>query len=267
MYLESSKPIVEHHEYGAQDSTNAETKVNPSGVHRETVASTKVGKSQPPRRQQLRQRQQQQQSFIDCIQERSPLKERKISNERTEYGRNNWIRRNTWTSTSLLHERAYQITNAKVYIFSDSVLYLCGKRCEMIRVLLGKTTNGIQRIITSRSWIASTVCSRSSSGKCSQDSRRGASSKRFKTWWKVFSVNLSSSTTGSLSCQCTVHGEKTETQKSVFWILLKLRSMLACSLAVVGRSWDLDQKMNGMGPIPINQTEIGTELQKWWCSN
>ena len=28
----------------------------------------------------------------------------------------------TWRSTSLLCERAYQITNAKVYIFSDSVL-------------------------------------------------------------------------------------------------------------------------------------------------
>ena len=31
---------------------------------------------------------------------------------------------------------------------------------------------------------------------------------------------------------------------------------------VVGHSWDLDQKLNGTGPILINQTAIGTELQK-----
>ena len=60
----------------------------------------------------------------------------------------------------------------------------------------------------------------------------------------------------------TLHGEETETQKRVFRILLKLRSMLAGSLAVVGHSWDLDQKRNGTGPILMNQTEIGTELEK-----
>ena len=47
----------------------------------------------------------------------------------------------------------------------------------------------------------------------------------------------------------TLHGEKTDTQKSVFRILLKLRSTLAGSLAVVGHSWDLDQKRNGTEPI------------------
>ena len=45
-------------------------------------------------------------------------------------------------------------------------------------------------------------------------------------------------------------------------MLLKFQSMLAGSLAVVGHSWDLDQKRNGVEPILINQTEMGTELQK-----
>ena len=50
---------------------------------------------------------------------------------------------------------------------------------------------GILRILTSRNWIASTVCRRSLSGKCSQDSRRWTSSKRFKNFlWKIYSVNL-----------------------------------------------------------------------------
>ena len=91
---------------------------------------------------------------------------------------------------------------------------LCGKKWEMIRLQLRRIKlNGIRRIITSRNWIASTVCRRSSSGKHSQDSRRCASSRRFKIWWKTYSVNFSSSTTGSSSCQCTttLRGEKKET--------------------------------------------------------
>ena len=39
--IDSSKPIVEYHEYGSQESNNVEMKVKPSSVHLETVASTK----------------------------------------------------------------------------------------------------------------------------------------------------------------------------------------------------------------------------------
>ena len=55
----------------------------------------------------------------------------------------------------------------------------------------------------------------SSSGKYSQDSRRWTSSKRFKNFFQTYSVNLSSSTTGSSSCQCrtTWYGESKETRK------------------------------------------------------
>ena len=38
--FESSQPAVEYNEEGSQDSNNVETKVKPSSVHRETVAST-----------------------------------------------------------------------------------------------------------------------------------------------------------------------------------------------------------------------------------
>ena len=57
----------------------------------------------------------------------------------------------------------------------------------------------------------------------------------------------STHTARSSSCQClmTLHGEKTEAQRSVFGILLKVRSTSAGFLAVVGHSWDLDQKRNG----------------------
>ena len=67
---------------------------------------------------------------------------------------------------------------------------------EMIRLQLGRRkSNGSRRIITSKIWIESMVCRRSSSGTYSQDSRLWASSRRFKIWWKTNSVNLTSSTT------------------------------------------------------------------------
>ena len=115
-----------------------------------------------------------------------------------------------------------------------------------------KKLNGIQRRIT-RNWIASTVCRRSSSGKYFQDSRRWSSSKRLMILWKMYSVNLSSSTTGSSSRQCTTTSCDN----------CEVRSLVLS----VGLSWDLDQKRSGTGLILVNQTENGTELQKWWCSN
>ena len=85
--FESSKPTVEKHEYGSQDSNNVETKGKPSGVHRETVASTKRENPRPPRKQQ---RQQQQQPFYQRIRERSPFIQRKTSFERAELGTLRW---------------------------------------------------------------------------------------------------------------------------------------------------------------------------------
>ena len=98
-------------------------------------------------------------------------------------------------------------------------------------------------------------------------SRCWSSSRVLKIWWKTFSVNLSSSTTGSSSCQCTatLYGENEETQKGVNIIHRQLRIMLADSLAVVGHSWDLGQKRNDTEPTLINPTEPGTKLPNKWC--
>ena len=55
----------------------------------------------------------------------------------------------TWMSTSLLCEKAFQITKAKTYIFSDSVL--CVVKREMILFRPGRAKlNGIRKTITSR---------------------------------------------------------------------------------------------------------------------
>ena len=65
----------------------------------------------------------------------------------------------TWRSTSLLCSKAFQITNAKMYIFSDWCFVW--EKWEMIRLQLGRTKlDGIRRILTTRNCIASTVCRR-----------------------------------------------------------------------------------------------------------
>ena len=57
----------------------------------------------------------------------------------------------------------------------------------MILLQLGRAKlNCIRKTITSRIWIESTVCRRSSSGKYSKESQRWASSRRFKVQWETY---------------------------------------------------------------------------------
>ena len=71
--FESSKPTVEYHEKGAQDSNNVETKIESSSVHRETVASTMRVNPGLLEKQQRRQ----QQSLRKYIRGQSPTTEKK----------------------------------------------------------------------------------------------------------------------------------------------------------------------------------------------
>ena len=54
----------------------------------------------------------------------------------------------TWSATSLLCDKIYQISNAKTYVFADSVLCMYGRyKREAERSLEGKEINGISRVI------------------------------------------------------------------------------------------------------------------------
>ena len=104
------------------------------------------------------------------------------------------------------------------------------EKLEMILLRLGRAKlNGIRKTITSRIWIESTECRWSSSGKYSQESWRGASSRRVKVEWETYSVNLRTSQTGSSSCQCTttLNGEQKETKKDENTIRKRLQ--IICS--------------------------------------
>ena len=120
------------------------------------------------------------------------------------------------------------------------------------------------KTITWRMWIESMVCRRNSSGKYSPPGEDSKSNDR------PYSVNLSTSKTGSSSCQCTttLHGEKKEMQKDVNTIHIQTRNMLVNSLAVIGLSRGLDQKRNVTELALTNPTDPGPELQRiWWLTS
>ena len=139
---------------------------------------------------------------------------------------------------------------------------------KMTRPKLGRTTlNGNWWIIIWKIWIASMESGWSSSGRYSQDSQGWASSKRFKHLWQNYSVSLSSSPTGSSSCQCTttLYGENKETQKNVRKQLVTFtnyaRKILARLLVILG-TWI--RKENGTEPSWTNQTGVG---QNCWTND
>ena len=125
--------------------------------------------------------------------------------------------------------KAYRITNAKAYVFSDSVL--CVGKWEMILWQPGRAKlNGIRKTITSRNGIESTVCRRSSSGKYSEESQR----------WEGLQCEPEHFKDRASSCQCTatLQEEEKERQKDVNTIHRQLRIMLINSVAVIGLSWE-----------------------------
>ena len=67
-------------------------------------------------------------------------------------------------------------------------------------------------------------------------------------------MNQSSTLAGLSSCRCStiLYEERKELQRNVKVFLVKLRIMFAEFFAVIGHSWDLDQKRNGTEHTLIN---------------
>ena len=126
-------------------------------------------------------------------------------------------------STSLLCSRAYQITHAQTYVFLDSVL--CVGKMGDDPIAVGKSKI---------KWYPE-------NNHFKDMNRIDGIPTEFE--WKIFpvirtlgySVNLSTSMTGTSSCQCTriLRGEKKEIQEDVNTTHRQLRIMLANSLAVI----------------------------------
>ena len=133
-------------------------------------------------------------------------------------------------STSFLCERAYQITNAKAYIFSDSVL------------CVGKMGDDL-------------IATRKSKIKWYSENNHFKELNRIDGMPTEFECHL------HVNVQRHCMARKKERQKDVNKIHRQLRLMLANSLTVIGLSWGLDQKRNGTEPLLTNLTDDGTKLQ------
>ena len=128
----------------------------------------------------------------------------------------------TWKSTTLLCDKEIEITNAKTYVFADSVLCLESISDQPVEAWNNKIKwYSVNRYLKNLNRIVKDPME--SEWKIIQDSLHWAFSKRFKNWRLNCNVNQSSSKGGSSSCQCTttLYGENEETQKNVLWILLR----------------------------------------------
>ena len=83
-----------------------------------------------------------------------------------------------------------------------------------------------------------------------------------------WSVIQSTSKAESFLCQCstTLFFEKKKIKRNVKVMLTKLRIMLADFVAVIGHSWDLDQKRSGTELTLTNLMVFGIQLLTW-CLN
>ena len=85
----------------------------------------------------------------------------------------------TWRSTTLLCDKAFEITNAKTFVFADSVLSLGSISDQPFEAWKNKSVWFLENAI-SKIWIESTRSRWNSSGQCYHDSQHWAFSKRFK---------------------------------------------------------------------------------------
>ena len=150
---------------------------------------------------------------------------------------------------------------------SSPTQYFVWARWEVTQTQIGWIKlNGICRTTTSRNWMASMACRRSSSGKSSQESQRWASPKRFKRWRLNWSVNLSHFN-GSVNVQWHEMERKRPYRRmcsECYWSFEVCSQVPLRSLVILR---DLDWKRHGTRIVLINQTERGKELQEWWYSN
>ena len=154
----------------------------------------------------------------------------------------------TWMSTSLLWEKAYPKPTSSPTLYPEK-----GKWKMILLQPGGAKLTGFRNTITSRIWIESTECRRSSSGKHSCERR---------TVW-----------TWAVQRQDHLHVKEQRhfvVRKRNYWrmciaIPRQLQNMIVNSLAVIGHSWGLDQERNGTEPTPTNPTDPGIKLQRtWW---
>ena len=172
-----------------------------------------------------------------------------------------YVKNNLWTSNT------YQITNAKTYVFSDSVrcvgkmgddliapwksklnTFYSGNHQfkDMSRIGVSTDLVRVENILRNQSWVLS---------------------RRFKVLWKNYSVCvLGISQTRSSSCQCptTLHGKKRNTEICEY----NSTTVANCARKFPRDHclyWDVDHGRNDAELKLTSPTDHGINLQRIWC--
>ena len=110
-----------------------------------------------------------------------------------------WHQR-SWQRTTLLTDRAVRLSNAKTYVFSDSVLCMGGISSNPVKAWKEKN-DWFMNSSQCREW---NRIDGEPMETISQDSLHYRFSPRFRTLWLKYNVNLSNLQDESSSCQCTI---------------------------------------------------------------
>ena len=120
----------------------------------------------------------------------------------------------TWRSTTLLCDKAFEITNAKTFVFADSVLSLGSISEKPFEAWTNRSVWFLENAM-SKIWIESTRSRWNSSGQCFHDSLHWAFSKRFTNFMTALQGwTRAAQKIGSSSCPCsmTLYGENSVRQ-------------------------------------------------------
>ena len=168
----------------------------------------------------------------------------------------------TWRSTTLLCDKAVEITNAKTYVFADSVLCLGSMSVQPVEARKNKIK-----------WYLETrylkVLNRIDGEPMEFEwtipqglTTLGILEENKKMITELHSVNLSSSKEGSSSCQCTttLYRENEETQEKCIMNSVTVSNYARRFLLGRWSFWEPGSEKKWYGTYSVNKTEIGTKL-------
>ena len=163
--------------------------------------------------------------------------------------KNGWYT-HPWQRTTLLSDKAVQVSTAQVYVFSDSAVCL-GKMNQHPEATDAwkKKIEWCTDALNIVSWTESTESQWNSSGHFPRIHNITDPRWDSEKWCTKCSMNLCSSQVESSSCQCTMtlYVEIKKTRNYVLRILSLWQDMQKDSFTDIGHFYDLEQKRNGTG--------------------
>ena len=168
-----------------------------------------------------------------------------------------------WKATTLQCDKVVEITNAKTYVFSDSVLCLGGISDRPVEAWENRIKwhletcylRDLNRIDGEPMEFEWTNLPGFTTLKILDETQKMMTELQCEPEHFIGRIIF-------MSLYNDIVWENEETKTIVLRILLQLQTMLTDSRQDVGHFWDQDPRRNGMEPIQTNRMESGTELLK-----